>query len=52
MSDAVTPVRRALVSCFDKTGVADLAAALHALGVAFISTGSTAQTIREPPTSR
>ncbi len=47
MSDAVTPVRRALVSCFDKTGVADLAAALAERGVALVSTGSTAATIRE-----
>jgi phosphoribosylaminoimidazolecarboxamide formyltransferase / IMP cyclohydrolase len=42
----VTPVRRALVSCFDKHGVAELAAALDARGVAIISTGSTAATIR------
>ena len=46
MSDAVTPVRRALISCFDKTGVADLAAALHQREVTLVSTGSTAATIR------
>ncbi|WP_052666109.1 bifunctional phosphoribosylaminoimidazolecarboxamide formyltransferase/IMP cyclohydrolase [Nitriliruptor alkaliphilus] len=47
MSDAAIPVRRALVSCFDKTGVTDLAAALHERGVTLVSTGSTAATIRE-----
>lgn len=44
---AVTPVRTALVSCFDKTGIADLATALAAHGVRIVSTGSTAATIRE-----
>jgi phosphoribosylaminoimidazolecarboxamide formyltransferase / IMP cyclohydrolase len=44
---AVAPVRRALVSCFDKTGVAELAASLHELGVELISTGSTAATLRD-----
>jgi phosphoribosylaminoimidazolecarboxamide formyltransferase / IMP cyclohydrolase len=44
---AVAPVRRALLSCFDKNGVADLAAALHELDVEVISTGSTAATIRD-----
>jgi phosphoribosylaminoimidazolecarboxamide formyltransferase / IMP cyclohydrolase len=43
---AVTPVARALVSCFDKTGVAEFAAALHQHGVALISTGSTAAILR------
>jgi phosphoribosylaminoimidazolecarboxamide formyltransferase / IMP cyclohydrolase len=47
VTDVVTPVRRALVSCFDKTGVAELAGALHELGVELVSTGSTAATIRE-----
>jgi phosphoribosylaminoimidazolecarboxamide formyltransferase / IMP cyclohydrolase len=47
VSDAAIPVRRALVSCFDKTGVATFAGALHERGVALISTGSTAATIRE-----
>jgi phosphoribosylaminoimidazolecarboxamide formyltransferase/IMP cyclohydrolase len=41
-----TPVRSALISCFDKTGVPELAAALAAQGVRIISTGSTAATIR------
>jgi phosphoribosylaminoimidazolecarboxamide formyltransferase / IMP cyclohydrolase len=44
---AVTPVRRALISCFDKSGVAELAASLHELGVEMISTGSTAATLRD-----
>jgi phosphoribosylaminoimidazolecarboxamide formyltransferase/IMP cyclohydrolase len=38
-------VRRALVSVYDKTGLADLATALHAAGVEIVSTGSTAATI-------
>jgi len=46
MSTNVTPVRTALVSCFDKTGVPELAAALAARGVRIVSTGSTAATIR------
>jgi phosphoribosylaminoimidazolecarboxamide formyltransferase/IMP cyclohydrolase len=46
-SPGATPVRRALVSCYDKTGVADLGRALHDLGVALISTGSTAQVLRD-----
>jgi phosphoribosylaminoimidazolecarboxamide formyltransferase / IMP cyclohydrolase len=45
--DAPTPVGRALVSCFDKTGVPEFAAALHARGVELISTGTTAATIRD-----
>jgi phosphoribosylaminoimidazolecarboxamide formyltransferase/IMP cyclohydrolase len=44
------PVRRALISCFDKAGVADLAAALHARGVDIVSTGSTARVIAEAGT--
>jgi phosphoribosylaminoimidazolecarboxamide formyltransferase/IMP cyclohydrolase len=39
------PVRRALVSVFDKTGLEDLARGLHAAGVAIVSTGSTAARI-------
>ncbi len=40
-------VRRALVSVYDKTGLADLAAGLHAAGVEIVSTGSTARHIGE-----
>jgi phosphoribosylaminoimidazolecarboxamide formyltransferase/IMP cyclohydrolase len=36
------PVRRALVSVYDKTGLEELARALHDAGVAIVSTGSTA----------
>ncbi|HET7305066.1 MAG TPA: bifunctional phosphoribosylaminoimidazolecarboxamide formyltransferase/IMP cyclohydrolase [Segeticoccus sp.] len=41
------PVRRALVSVYDKTGLADLARGLHEAGVAIVSTGSTAQRIAD-----
>ena len=41
----VRPVRRALVSVYDKTGLTELAGALHAAGVEIVSTGSTAATI-------
>ena len=41
------PIRRALVSVYDKSGLPDLARALSAAGVEIISTGSTAQAIRE-----
>ena len=39
------PLRRALLSVSDKTGVADFAAALAARGVEIVSTGGTAKTI-------
>ncbi|MFN8077820.1 MAG: bifunctional phosphoribosylaminoimidazolecarboxamide formyltransferase/IMP cyclohydrolase [Kineosporiaceae bacterium] len=39
------PVRRALVSVYDKTGLEELATGLHAAGVAIVSTGSTASKI-------
>ncbi len=42
-----TPVARALLSCFDKTGLADLAQGLHEHGVELVSTGSTAGVIRD-----
>ncbi|MFN8079609.1 MAG: bifunctional phosphoribosylaminoimidazolecarboxamide formyltransferase/IMP cyclohydrolase [Kineosporiaceae bacterium] len=38
-------IRRALLSVYDKTGLEDLALALHAAGVALVSTGSTAARI-------
>jgi len=38
-------MRRALISVYDKTGVAELASALHAAGVEIVSTGSTAAAI-------
>jgi phosphoribosylaminoimidazolecarboxamide formyltransferase / IMP cyclohydrolase len=39
------PIRRALLSVYDKTGLDELARALHAAGVQLVSTGSTAATI-------
>jgi phosphoribosylaminoimidazolecarboxamide formyltransferase/IMP cyclohydrolase len=44
--DAI-PIRRALVSVSDKTGLVELAAALVRAGVEIVSTGSTAKTIRD-----
>ncbi|WP_433459257.1 bifunctional phosphoribosylaminoimidazolecarboxamide formyltransferase/IMP cyclohydrolase [Micromonospora sp. CA-248212] len=43
--DGRRPIRRALVSVYDKTGLVELAQALHAAGVEIVSTGSTAGTI-------
>jgi phosphoribosylaminoimidazolecarboxamide formyltransferase / IMP cyclohydrolase len=40
-------VRRALISVSDKTGVADFARGLEALGVEIVSTGGTAEALRE-----
>ncbi|MFH8731738.1 MULTISPECIES: bifunctional phosphoribosylaminoimidazolecarboxamide formyltransferase/IMP cyclohydrolase [unclassified Streptomyces] len=39
------PIRRALVSVYDKTGLEDLARGLHEAGVELVSTGSTAAKI-------
>ncbi|MDR1428507.1 MAG: bifunctional phosphoribosylaminoimidazolecarboxamide formyltransferase/IMP cyclohydrolase, partial [Bifidobacteriaceae bacterium] len=39
------PVRRALISVYDKTGLEALAAALHGRGIELVSTGSTAARI-------
>ena len=41
------PVRRALLSVYDKRGVADLARGLAALGVEIVSTGGTASHLAE-----
>ncbi len=38
-------IKRALISVYDKTGLAELATNLHAAGVSIVSTGSTAKTI-------
>ena len=46
MSD-VRPVRRALLAVYDKSGVVDLARALVEQGVALVSSGGTAQTLRD-----
>ena len=45
--DSRRPVRRALLSVYDKTGLTELATALHAAGVELVSTGSTAARIAE-----
>ena len=45
--DGSIPVRRALISVSDKTGVADFAKTLAALGVEILSTGGTATALRE-----
>ncbi|MER7331372.1 MULTISPECIES: bifunctional phosphoribosylaminoimidazolecarboxamide formyltransferase/IMP cyclohydrolase [unclassified Micromonospora] len=45
--DVRRPIRRALVSVYDKTGLVELARALHAAGVEIVSTGSTASTIAD-----
>jgi phosphoribosylaminoimidazolecarboxamide formyltransferase / IMP cyclohydrolase len=39
------PITRALISVYDKTGLEDLARALHQAGVEMVSTGSTAAAI-------
>ncbi|MDV4168935.1 bifunctional phosphoribosylaminoimidazolecarboxamide formyltransferase/IMP cyclohydrolase [Rhodovulum sp. FJ3] len=46
MTDLV-PLRRALISVSDKTGLIDLATALHQRGVELLSTGGTAKAIRD-----
>ncbi|MBP3088838.1 bifunctional phosphoribosylaminoimidazolecarboxamide formyltransferase/IMP cyclohydrolase [Corynebacterium sp. sy017] len=47
MSDGMRAIKRALVSVYDKTGLADLAQALDKAGVEIVSTGSTAAKIAE-----
>src|ERR1700761_1610070 len=48
MADSSTvPIRRALLSVSDKTGLLELARGLQAHDVALISTGGTARTLRE-----
>ena len=44
-TDGRRPIRRALVSVYDKTGLPELASALNDAGVAIVSTGSTAKAI-------
>jgi phosphoribosylaminoimidazolecarboxamide formyltransferase/IMP cyclohydrolase len=43
--DGRRPIKRALLSVYDKTGLVELARALHAAGVQIVSTGSTASTV-------
>ena len=40
------PIRRAVISVFDKAGIEELAAALHGVGCEIVSTGSTAEAIQ------
>jgi phosphoribosylaminoimidazolecarboxamide formyltransferase/IMP cyclohydrolase len=47
MRPAVTPVRRALISVHDKTGIADFGRALAQRDVQIVSTGGTARHLRE-----
>ncbi|WP_314172210.1 bifunctional phosphoribosylaminoimidazolecarboxamide formyltransferase/IMP cyclohydrolase [Streptomyces winkii] len=44
-AESKRPIRRALVSVYDKTGLDELAQGLHAAGVELVSTGSTAKRI-------
>ena len=41
------PLKRALISVYDKTGLEELAQGLHCAGVSLVSTGSTAKCIAE-----
>ena len=43
----LVPVRRALLTVFDKTGLVDLGRALAARGVEILSTGGTAKALRD-----
>jgi phosphoribosylaminoimidazolecarboxamide formyltransferase/IMP cyclohydrolase len=47
MSDSLVPVRRALLSVSDKTGLIELARALASRKVELLSTGGTAKALRE-----
>ncbi|MET0232655.1 MAG: bifunctional phosphoribosylaminoimidazolecarboxamide formyltransferase/IMP cyclohydrolase, partial [Rhodanobacteraceae bacterium] len=48
MFDAtLVPVRRALISVSDKTGLVDFAHGLDALGVSLVSTGGSAGALRK-----
>ncbi len=45
LADTRSPIRRALISVYDKTGLDELATGLHEAGVALVSTGTTAARI-------
>ena len=47
VGDGAIRVRRALISVSDKTGVADFAKSMAALGIEILSTGGTASALRE-----
>lgn len=44
--DNIYPIRRALLSVYDKTGIVDFAKRLHESGVTLISTGGTAKALK------
>src|SRR5881296_4118857 len=46
-SDARAPIRRAILSVTDKTGLVDFASKLAGMGVELISTGGTAKLLRD-----
>src|SRR5947199_3497081 len=46
-SDARAPIRRAILSVTDKTGLVDFAQKLAGMGVELISTGGTAKMLRD-----
>ncbi len=45
--DALTPIRRALISVSDKTGIVDFATALSQRNIELLSTGGTARLLKE-----
>ncbi|MBQ5497172.1 MAG: bifunctional phosphoribosylaminoimidazolecarboxamide formyltransferase/IMP cyclohydrolase, partial [Acetobacter sp.] len=47
MNQTLLPIRRALISVSDKTGLLELAQALKAYGVEILSTGGSAKILRE-----
>ena len=47
MPDSILPIRRALISVSDKTGLIILANALSSAGIILLSTGGTAKALRE-----
>ncbi len=47
MANDIRPIRRALISVSDKSGVADFARALADRGVELVSTGGTSRTLRD-----
>src|SRR5947209_186830 len=47
LSATKRPIRRALISVYDKTGLIDLARGLHAAGIEIVSTGSTAKIVAD-----
>ncbi len=46
-AEELRPIKRALLSVYDKTGLTELARALHAAGVSIVSTGNTARLLGE-----